>query len=324
MSGPPITSLLVTGAAGFVGRHLLDLLADRDDRPARVAAVDLVDPGLSGVAFHEVDLTCAEAVAAAVAETEPDGVVHLAGRFRASDPAEVYAANVLGWANLASALARLPVPPRVLVVGTAAQYGITEGGREVVREDRPLLGRTPYGLSKTLQERWALFANQAGALRAVCVRPFNLMGPGQSPALVPAAFLGQVRAVARGDASEVRVGNLAAERDFLDVRDLARALWALMDAGPEVEGRVFNVASGEPVSIEAMLRACLAFAEREVPVVADPARFRPVDVPCIVGDASALRDATGWAPEIPWRESLADMWHALGSGDGARPGPGGG
>jgi GDP-4-dehydro-6-deoxy-D-mannose reductase len=253
-------------------------------------------------------------VAALLHDVAPQAVIHLAGVTTGPDLSRYFAGNVLAAEHLFRAAAALPRAPRVLVVGSAAQYGITTGGHEVVDEGRPLLGLTPYGVSKTLQEKWALAYVAARSLPAVCVRPFNLMGPGQPESLVPAAFLRQVAEVLAGRSQEVLVGNTWTARDFVDVRDVAAALWALATADQRVNGQVFNIASGEAVRIGDMLKACMELAGREVPVREDPARVRPNDVPTIIGDASRLRAATGWQPRIGWRDSLREMWRNLAAG----------
>ena len=129
--------------------------------------------------------------------------------------------------------------------------------------------------------------------------------------LVPAAFLHQVADVLAGTADELRVGNLETRRDFTDVRDVAAAMWMLMNAGAEADGGVYNIASGEPVAIGDMLAECIRLGGREIPVRTDPARRKSFDVPTIVGDSGRLREITGWSARISWQDSLADMWQSM-------------
>ncbi|MGB2795971.1 MAG: NAD-dependent epimerase/dehydratase family protein [Phycisphaerae bacterium] len=302
----------VTGAAGFIGGHLLRHLLDLPEPPGRIVAIDLRE-GLRDprVVWVPCDLTDAGAVRTVLAETVPDAIAHLAGASAGDDLEACFAVNVLACRNLLASAARMARPPRVLVVGSAAEYGITAGGEEVVDESRPLLATTPYGVTKTLQEAWALLYARRGTVPVVAVRPFNIMGPGQPASLVPAAFLRQVADVLDGKAGEIRVGNTDTRRDFIDVRDVAAAMAALLSAGEGVVGRVFNVASGATVRIGNMLEACIGLSGRRIPVRRDPARVRAADVPMIVGDASALRAAVGWRPGIPWPESLQSMWQAM-------------
>jgi len=309
MTPAPLQTVAVTGAAGFVGGHLVRHLLGSAEAPNRIVALDLraVETS-SGAAFVRCDLTDADQVREAIADIVPDVVLHLAGVMHCDDLEACMAINVGACRNLLAAAAAMPRPPVVLVVGSAAQYGITSGEHEVVDESRPLLGRTPYGVSKTRQEEMAIRLTRETSVPVVCVRPFNLMGPGQPSRLVPAAFLHQVADVLDGKAREVCVGNTATRRDFLDVRDAVAAMWALVRAGEKAHGGVFNIASGEAVLIQEMLEACIALAGREIPVRCDRARLKPHDVPTIIGDAARLRAATGWRPSISWRRSLADMW----------------
>jgi GDP-4-dehydro-6-deoxy-D-mannose reductase len=304
-------TVVVTGAAGFVGAHLLAHLAAAPNAPRRLVALDVCRGAASGVEWMVCDLTDAARVTAVFRDVTPQGIIHLAGVTSGADLRAYFAVNVLAAANLLSVAASLARPPRILVVGSAAQYGVTAGGHEVVAEDRPLLGRTPYAVSKTLQEQWALVYAREKSLPVVCVRPFNLMGPGQPGSIVPGAFLRQIADVMDGRAAEVLVGNTATSRDFVDVRDVVAALWALMTAPDAVAGQVFNIASGEAIRIREMLDACLGLAGCAVSVREDPARLRPNDVPTIVGDATKLRSLTGWQPRVSWRQSLCDMWEYL-------------
>jgi nucleoside-diphosphate-sugar epimerase len=166
-------------------------------------------------------------------------------------------------------------------------------------------------VSKTVQEQWALLVGRAAPMHVTCVRPFNLLGPGQPADLVPATFLHQIARAVDGEIEEVLVGNTDTARDFIDVRDMAAATWALMKSDKVSPGAVFNLCSGEPVTIEEMLRACLELAGRPVPVRCDATRLKAFDVPKIVGNPAKLRSVTDWRPRISWKQSLEDMWHAL-------------
>ena len=323
MTAAVYQKLLVTGAAGFLGAHMLDALRQAPGRPGQIVALDrrAGDDGSDGVEWLSCDLADAAQTRQALADLAPDGVIHLAGRVGGDDPGALFQANVQACENLLSAAAGLGRKPRVLVVGSAAQYGLTGGAQEGVDEDRPLRGSTPYGVSKILQERWALARGQTSAVPVVCARPFNILGPGQPDRLVPAAFLRQVKDVLDGRAEELLVGNLETARDFTDVRDVVAALWALMRAGETADGHAFNIASGSAVAIRDLLAGCVALSGRTIPVRQDPARLQAADVPTIVGDARRLRELTGWRPGISWRKSLADMWNAMLSGAGQdRPG----
>jgi len=316
MTADRYKTVIVTGAAGFIGSRVVAHLAEAPNAPDRIVALDVREGSDDRVEWIRCDLADAARTAAILSEVSPDGIIHLAGVAGAPDLGSFFAANVQAAANLLAAAAALPRPPRVLVAGSAAQYGVTSGQGEVVDESHPLMGATPYAVTKTLQEKWALVYAAARTLPVTAVRLFNVMGPGQPPSLVPAAFLHQVAEVLDGRAAEVRVGNTMTRRDFLDARDVAAALCSLMNAEERAEGQVFNVASGEPVRIADMLDACLRLAGRAVPVRQDPARLRITDVETVVGDARRLRTVTGWQPAISWQRSLADSWQWLRTGRG--------
>jgi len=309
-------ALLVTGAAGFLGRHMLAHLREAADAPGRVVGADLRagqdDASQPAGTSEAVDLTDLGATRELLARLRPDGIIHLAGLTRDDDLDLCLSVNVCICHNIIAAASDLPVRPRVLVVSSAAQYGIVPGDAELVEESHPLAATTAYGVSKIMQEKWALAAGARRGVPVVCVRPFNILGPGQPGGLVPATFLQQAAAVLQGRADAIRVGNTQTRRDFTDVRDVVAAMWALMRAGAAADGQVFNIASGQPARIQDMLDAAIRLAGREIAVVRDPDRLKAADVPTIVGDATRLRKLTGWQCRIPWEQSMREMWEAVG------------
>lgn len=315
MAGVRHSVVLVTGAAGFVGRHLLRFLQQASEGPERIIALDVRAVGVPDcgdrVLWVKSDLTEYQEVRKVLKEIQPDGIIHLAGVTSSDDLRTYFAANVQACEHILSTASELPDWPRVVVVGSAAQYGIISGEYEMVDESRPLLGSTPYAVSKILQEKWALLYNRFESLPVICARPFNIIGPGQPAHLVPATFLHQVADVLNGRAKEVCVGNTSAYRDFTDVRDVVAALWALMNAEGSANGQAFNIASGQPVRIADILDACIELGGREIPVRQDLQRFRALDVPIIVGDPSKLCEMTHWRCQIPWQQSLMDMWREV-------------
>ena len=305
-----------------MGRHALRFLAGLPGGPRQVLALDRTVPlePPSGTAWATCELADRRKVAAILAEFRPDAVLHLAAVLGGDDLAACFSANVQVAEILLSEAARLPEMPRILFVGSAAQYGSTGPGTVVVGEEHPLRGETPYGLSKTLQERWALLYWTARRLPVICTRPFNLIGPGQATTLVPGAFLVQVRQVLQGRIPHVQVGNLSSHRDFVDVRDLVRAFWSLLASGPQAFGQVFNIASGVATSIQDLLDACVELGGGRIPVRQSEDRMKAVDVSTMIGDAARLHALTGWRSEIPWRQSLAEMWAHLQSQETGRAG----
>ncbi|WP_428377073.1 GDP-mannose 4,6-dehydratase [Lichenicoccus sp.] len=294
----PPRRILATGLTGFSGRHL---------QPA-VASI-LPDAELVPL---DCDLTDADAVAARVRDVRPDACIHLAAiaaiGAAGSDPAMAWRVNLHGTLALADALVRC-VPGAALVhVSSGDAYGRSFTGGIPLDERAALAPMNVYGATKAAADL-ALGAIAGPALHVVRLRPFNQAGPGQSDAFALPAFAHQVAMIARGLHPPVlQVGNLDPERDFLDVRDVARA-YALTLARVRTlpNGTILNLASGTPRRIGALLDDLLALAGITPAIEADPARMRPSDIPRAIGDASRARALLDWAPEIAWDRTLADV-----------------
>lgn len=290
----------VTGGLGFVGGWLTAHLEEQGDEVVRTDA--------------EVDVTDGDAVADSLLGVNPDVVYHLAALAHVglswADPGRTFEVNALGTLRVLEAAGRCPAPPVVVVVSSAEVYG-QAAGEAPVAEDAELRPVTPYAVSKVAAEFLALQAWLGRGVPAVRVRPFNHVGPGQSPDFVVSALAQRIAEAERAGGGEVRVGNLAASRDFTDVRDVVRAYRLLAEAvsaDRSLAGGRFNVASGTAVTVAEVARQLCALAKVPVELVQDPGLFRPVDVPVFLGDASLLRSTTGWAPSIPFAVTLADMF----------------
>lgn len=296
-----MSRVLVTGAGSFTARHLLPLLARQPD-----VTMNLTDrSNAAGPGIVPLDLTDRAAVLETVRDVRPDVVYHFAG-VPATDAERCYAVNFDGTRHLLDACAATGGKVRVLLVSSAAVYGLTRPEESPVRENAPLRPVSAYGVSKAAAELAALALHRRGLLRVRIVRPFNLIGPGLPPGFAPSDFMAGALALrASGGTREIAVGALEPRRDFVDVRDAVRAYLDLANLQGEW-GDIFNVASGRPVRIgdlfEAVMQACGVNAR----AVEDPDRRR-VEVVEQVGDASALRAATGWRPGIGLEESVRDM-----------------
>lgn len=301
--------VLVTGAAGFAGSYLLEHLAREQPEAdlvawARRLPVDVESrPGR----WDHIDLTHKEAVRDAIARLRPSTVYHCAGYPHAaagwSDTARPLLLNVMLTEYLLDALRRTGIRVRVLLIGSATVYGPSD--RPHI-EDEILAPRTPYALSKLAQEQLGLRAGVEDGLDVIVTRPFNHTGPRQLPEFAAPSMARQVAMIERGEiAPVIRVGNLTARRDLLDVRDVVAAYVALMAKG--APATVYNVASGVARPVSSVLDGLIARARVPVTVEPDPARMRADDTPVLVGDASRLRAATGWAPAIPFEQTLDDL-----------------
>jgi GDP-4-dehydro-6-deoxy-D-mannose reductase len=309
---------LVTGAAGFAGGHLLDLLSR--DTPNLVA---WHRPGgaqprdLPGVQWQAVDLLDKAAVRHALSTTTPAAVFHCAGAAhvgRSWDTTEsTLATNVRGTHHLVEGLREIVADARVLIPSSAMVYVPLA---EPLNEDHPLQPTNPYGLSKLAQEMIGT-ANPDGP-SVFIARPFNHFGPRQDPWFVASGFARRIADIEAGRwAPEIAVGNLEARRDLTDVRDTVRAYRLILDRG--VAGRPYNVCSGRAIEIRELLDRLLARARVPITVVVDQARYRPNDLPLIVGDPGRLHRELGWMPQFSLDQTLDDLldyWRGLAAASG--------
>ncbi len=303
MSGP----ILVTGAAGFAGSHVIDLLTRCGaDLVAwhRPGGAPLRDPA-AGARWEAVDLLDQRQVQSAIERARPSAVYHCAGAAhvgRAWDSTEpTFATNVRCTHHVLQALERAGVDARVLVPSSALVYA---SSGEALTEDHPLLPSSPYALSKLAQEMLAMKTN--GALGVTIARPFNHVGPRQDSLFAASGFARRIADIELGRwAPEISVGNLEARRDLTDVRDTVRAYQMILQRGQP--GRPYNICSGRAISMRELLDRLLARARVPVEVKVDPSRYRPNDTPLLLGNPTRLRDELGWTPEIPLEQTLDDL-----------------
>jgi GDP-4-dehydro-6-deoxy-D-mannose reductase len=308
--------IFVTGATGFAGSHLVDLLL-----AAGHEVHAFVHPSTSTQSLPDHPLVFAVegnlldlgGLKTAVSAIHPDLIYHLAGQAYPErswvDPALTFAINTGGTANLLEAAVQIG-RPRVVVVTSAEIYGrIRPQDLPITETFRPQ-PRHPYGISKWAAAELVRVYWQRYQLPVVEARPFNHIGPRQSLGFVVPDFASQVAAIALNQQEAmIQVGNLEAERDFTDVRDVVRAYVALAERGEPGEG--YLICSGKPVSIHQLLMTLIEIAGVDVKIATDPSRMRPSDVPILYASYEKLNWQTGWQPEISLRQSLEDvlgMW----------------
>lgn len=300
--------ILVIGASGFVGRHLVAVLRD-------VYGPNAVIPAGRETASADdiaLDVTHGAALRAALDAHVPTHVINLAG-FAA--PAEAARAGAAAWdlhvhaaADLGEALLERHPEACLIHVGSGLAYGRTARHGRPIHEAEPLEPMDAYGLTKAAGDL-AMGVLAGRGLRVVRMRPFNHTGPGQSTGFAVPAFAAQVARIEAGLQPPVlEVGNLEASRDFLHVADVATAYAAVIDAGDALApGATLNVASGEPVRIRTVLDRLLAMSERAIEVRLATARQRPSDLATIAGDSAALKKVTGWHPRNDLDQALCDV-----------------
>jgi GDP-4-dehydro-6-deoxy-D-mannose reductase len=300
---------LVTGASGFVGGYLVDALRARGDE---VLACGGPHDARNG--YFPIDLADARSLEAALEAARPDFVFHLAAQTfvpqSLHSPVESFEVNALGTARLAEAVRAYAADPspRILFTSSAEVYGPRASGEYPLREQLDLRPANPYGAGKAAAEAMLLAASQSFGLDVVIARAFNHIGPGQSERFVVASLAYQLARIADGAERQMYVGNLAAARDFLDVRDVCEAYLTLARRGEGAQ--VYNVCSGRAVTIRDVLRELIAIARVPVEVREDPARVRATDTPLSVGSNEKLRAATGWQPRLALTRSLRDVYEA--------------
>jgi len=292
---------LITGGKGFVGQWLAAHLKDRGDE---VAVIDM-----------ETDVADGPAVRRVIGDVTPDAIYHLAAMTHVGEswenPSQVLRVNVLGTAEVLAAARSLDTSPRVLVVSSAEVYGIVTPAQLPLGEDTPAQPASPYAASKLAAEAVALQAWRGFGQPVVIVRPFNHIGPGQSPNFFVPALAKRIVEARRSGARSLPVGNLTTRRDFTDVRDVVTAYRLLIEQGES--GAVYNVCSGRDVAMSEVAGNLLELAGANLTLETDPALLRPVDVPVLRGSAALLRSATGWEPRIPLATTLVDVltsWEA--------------
>jgi GDP-4-dehydro-6-deoxy-D-mannose reductase len=303
VSGP----VLVTGAAGFVGSYLVELLLAEG-----AAVVGWQRPGTrpltnAPLGWQTVELLDRAAVREAIARLRPAAIYHLAGSAHVADSWQhtraTFEGNVLATHHLLQALADDGQSPRVLVSGSATVYGPSS---EPLTEDSALAPASPYATSKLAQEMVAAQAWREHRIPVLLARSFNHIGPRQTPAYVAPSIARQIAAIERGELPPVlKLGNLDPERDVMDVRDTVRAYRAMMaTANPGVP---YNVCGGRAIRIGDLVDLFRSRARVPVAIELDPARMRPSDVPRLWGSHDRLTHATEWAPSIPLEQTVEDL-----------------
>lgn len=307
--------VLVTGSTGFVGRHLLRAWK------AQAPELDLYGVAREGqfeefeemdaASLFRADVRDAKAVGNVCRTVQPDAVVHLAAQAfvpaSMKNPRETWDINCWGALNLLEALRESGFRGRFLAVGSGDQYGHVETQELPITEQQPLRPRNPYAASKAAAELMCYQYGQTYGFEVVRARPFNHIGPGQSPQFAIADFCRQVARIELGLQPPVlSVGNLEVSRDFLDVRDVVDAYYCLLKEGKA--GEVYNVCSAVETRLSAMVHTLIGFSSREIVVQVDETRARPADTPRVRGSYDQLARHTGWRPKRNLEECMKDVF----------------
>lgn len=313
--------VFITGISGFAGGHLARYFCENTNFNVSgtylEAKLDNLKSIKDNVELHQIDLTDRDGVTRLLQQVKPDHVYHLAALASPADsfrnPVQTITNNVAVQVNLLEAVRTLEEPVRVLIVSSADVYGAVLERDLPINEETRFAPTNPYAVSKITQDFLGLQYFLSYKLAIIRVRPFNHIGPGQSPHFVVASFAKKIAEIEAGKRKPIlEVGNLHAKRDFTDVRDIVKGYGLVMEKG--IPGEVYNMGSGVSYEISDILDKLLSFSKIKIKVVIDESLIRPIDTPDLVCDSRKFREATGWMPmltlDITLRDTL-DYWREL-------------
>jgi len=308
-----MTKALITGIKGFAGSHLAGLLLSEG---YQVCGIDYDLGNAENIrqirdrlTLHECNIQDETKLNEIISRSKPDEIYHLAAIAHVptsyEDPKLTFDVNLYGSLNVFEAVKAASRDIKILYVGSASEYGDVTHMDIPISENVPLRPVDPYSVSKVSADMLAFQYFKSFNMHIVRVRPFNHIGPRQSPDYVVSSFAKQIAEIEKGQKEPViMVGNLEAKRDFTDVRDMVRAYWFALQKGEPWE--VYNICSGKAISIQESLDKLLKMSEKRVEVEQDRNRLRPADIPLLLGNSTKFNGKTGWEPEIPFERTLQD------------------
>ncbi len=310
--------ILITGITGFAGSHLADyLLAEHPEvevfgiqrwrsRNENICHLEKRDD----VVIYECDMRDYSSVRKVISKVKPEKIFHLAAQsfvlssFHA--PMESLTTNVIGQLNIFEVVRDLGLDPWIQIACSSEEYGMVYEHETPIKEENPLRPLSPYAVSKVAQDMLGYNYFMSYGLKVLRTRGFNHTGPRRGHVFVCSNFAKQIVEIEKGQRKpEIHVGNLDAIRDFTDVRDMVRGYWLATEHC--TPGEAYNICSGKGYKIADVLRMLLDLTDVKVEVITDPERLRPSDVPILIGDNSKFCKATGWKPQIPFKQTLSDI-----------------
>ena len=305
---------LITGISGFAGSHLAEFLLNKGYKVYGTFYDKSTFSNLNGfidnIKLFENDIRNYNTLKQIIKKVQPDEIYHLAAisfiPTALKNPKITFDTNLYGTLNLYKAIIELKLNPKVLFIGSGDEYGLVNEKDIPINEDCPLKPLNPYSISKASIDFLSYFYFRNYHLNIIRVRPFNHIGPRQSPEFVCSSFAKQIDEIERGLKEPIiKVGNLEAKRDFTDVRDMVRGYWFALDKGEP--GEVYNICSERAIQIKGLLNHLLELSSRKVEIMKDPKKMRPSDNPILQGDSSKFRRRSGWKPEILLDKTLKDI-----------------
>jgi len=305
---------LITGISGFAGSHLAEFLIEKGYEVFGTFFDKSTFSNLKGfvnkIKIYRCDIRNYDALKNVIEDIKPDKIYHLAAisfvPTSLKEPKLTFDTNLYGTLNLYNAIIELKIEPRILFIGSADEYGLVKEKDIPIGESHPLLPVNPYSISKTSADFLSFFYFKNYSLNIIRVRPFNHIGPRQSPDFVCSDFAKQIAEIEKGLREPIiKVGNLEAKRDFTDVRDMVRGYWLALDKGEP--GEVYNICSEKIIQIHDLLNKLLNISKKKIEIRKDMKRMRPSDNPILQGDSSKFRRRSGWKPEILLDKTLKDI-----------------
>jgi len=305
---------LITGISGFAGSFLTEFLINKGYEVFGIfydkSTFSNLSASINMIKLYQCDIRYFHNIKKIIKEIQPDEIYHLAAiSFVPSsfkDPKLTFDTNFYGTLNIYRSIIELGIQSKILYVGSAEEYGIVAKDHLPIEEDCPLRPTNLYSISKVSADLLSYFYFKNYNLNIIRVRPFNHIGPRQSPEFVSSDFAKQIAEIEKGLREPIiKVGNLEAKRDFTDVRDMVRSYWLTLDKGES--GEVYNICSEKAIQIKGLLDHLLELSSRKVEIMKDPKRMRPSDNPILQGDSSKIRRRSGWKPEILLDKTLKDI-----------------
>lgn len=305
---------LITGIAGFVGSHMAELLLAQGyevwgmSRPR--SKMDHIESIKSQLHLEDADLLDSHSLYTTLNKIKPDYIFHLAAQSFVptswGSPAVTLEVNIVGSANIFEAVRQVGIDPVIQIACSSEEYGMVYENEVPIKETNPLRPLSPYAVSKLAMDYLGYQYFESYKMKIIRTRGFNHTGPRRGDTFAESTFAKQIALIEKGKQEPViYVGNLEAQRDYTDVRDMVRAyLLAVQKCDP---GEVYNIATGHAIKIEDVLKMMLAMSNVKVEIKQDPARMRPSDVPILIGDTKKFQDKTGWKAEIPFEKTAADL-----------------
>ena len=313
--------VLITGISGFVGSHLAEFLLERGLEVYGTirwrSRLDNIRHIQDKVRLIETDIKDAHSMQKTIDDVEPDYVFHLAAQSFVPTswkvPSETVGTNILGTLNLFESIRNSNLDPRIQVAGSSEEYGMVLPGEIPITEANPLRPLSPYAVSKVATDLFGYQYHQSYGLKIVRTRAFNHTGPRRGEPFVTSNFAKQIAEIEKGlKPPVIHVGNLTAQRDFTDVRDIVNAYW--LSVHKCELGEVYNICSGVAREIQTVLDLLMDMTDVKIEVKQDPDRIRPSDVEILMCDCSKFKKRTGWEPRIAFKDTMRDLldyWRKL-------------